>query len=374
MEYILQLGLNKSNDSNALHEGLVRIVWLIDQILDLVAENASDSDQNQDSQFRSQLERPRNEILNTVGSRVQESLASRTLDLCRKQFENVRRSRAEREERIAEIILFLRQSLAGLAGDSRRFHEDLIGTTDRIRGLTQLKDMQELKSRVVAEVDELTRVVQEKQKRDELQHEQFSKQIAVLQNKLEKARTEASLDGLTGIANRRTFDFVIQRWVSAHQESEEPFTIAFLDLDDFKQVNDEFGHQIGDQLLAQLAQRLGKSIRSSDFLARYGGEEFVVLSAGTKLDQSEKRFSDILRVIEKTTFTCKSEEKGDLEFRITVSCGVAEYALHEPAKDLVRRADEALYEAKRAGKNRVASKKRPLLGAYYEGRKRKPAI
>jgi len=126
-------------------------------------------------------------------------------------------------------------------------------------------------------------------------------------------------------------------------------------------------------VLVRIARELRANIRSSDFLARYGGEEFVILSEEMKLSECEKRFSEVLRRIEAAKFECKSNSGSMVEISITVSCGVAEYALDEPAKDLVRRADDALYEAKRQGKNRVACKKRPLLGAYYEGRRRTPA-
>ena len=217
---------------------------------------------------------------------------------------------------------------------------------------------------------ELNRVVIEKQKREQVQFAQLSEQISVLQRKLEVAKVEASLDGLTGTANRRNFDFMIQRWVIAHEKSEEPFTVAIFDLDNFKQVNDSYGHQVGDQVLISAAMELGRNIRTSDFLARYGGEEFVILSDGMRLSESERRFAALLRRIEQMSFECKSAEKGMLAISLTASCGVAEYALGESAKDLIRRADEALYEAKRAGKNQVSTKRRSLLGAFYEGRQR----
>jgi diguanylate cyclase len=106
-----------------------------------------------------------------------------------------------------------------------------------------------------------------------------------------------------------------------------------------------------------------------DYLARYGGEEFVVLSSGMKLSESETRFSNIIKVIGATPFQCM-KEKDPLAIFITASCGVAEYALGESVKDLIARADEALYDAKKKGKNRAVSKKRPLLSAFYEGRRR----
>jgi diguanylate cyclase len=368
VDYILQLGLNKLRKTDPKNS-MVHVDWLIDQLLEVIAENLADEDTSSSS-FRSQLEGLRRDILQASGDQVPSPTALNTLDLCRGQFMHCQSKRLKRDEYFAEIIVFLRKALAGLTGDSRTFHEDLLGTTGRIKDLIELKDIEELKSRIAAEVSELNRVVSEKQKREQVQFAQLSEQISVLQHKLEAAKVEASLDGLTGIANRRNFDFTIQRWVIAHEKSEEPFTVAIFDLDNFKQINDNYGHQVGDQVLVSTAMELGRNIRANDFLARYGGEEFVILSDGMKLQDSEKRFSEILSRIERAHFDCKTPEKGELIVSLTASCGVAEYALGEGVHNLISRADEALYEAKRLGKKRVATKRRPLLSAFYEGRKR----
>lgn len=368
MDHIIQLHLNIEDKSNP-NAPAVQIVWLIDRLLEVIAENLSDQDAECRA-FRSQLEGLRREILGSAGSEIPALTAENALELCRGQFKYLHARRLERDEYFADIIAFLRKSLINLTGDSRTFHEDLLSTTDRIQGLVELKDVQELRNRITEEVDELNRVVREKQKREQIQFAELSQQILSLQKRLEEAKVEASLDGLTGIANRRNFDFTIQRWVIAHEKNEEPFTVALFDLDNFKDINDSFGHQVGDQVLISTAMEIRKNIRSTDFLARYGGEEFVVLSSGSKLADSQKRFVALLQHIETMRFDCKSAEKGTLAVTLTASCGVAEYALGESANDLIKRADEALYEAKRAGKNQAVAKRRPLLSAFYEGRKR----
>jgi diguanylate cyclase (GGDEF)-like protein len=368
VDQILELNLNKLRKSDS-KDPTVQVIWLVDQLLEVIAENIS-RDDNGSNSFRSQLEGLRRKILESGIVGISGMTALGTLDLCREQFSRVQTRRFERDAHFTEIIAFLRKALASLTGESRTFHENLLGTTDRIRGLVELKDIQELKSRITAEVNELNRAVQEKQKREQIQYAQLSEQIVSLQKKLEEAKAEASLDGLTGIANRRNFDFTIQRWIVAHEKSEDPFTVALFDLDNFKQINDSFGHQIGDQVLVATAMEMARNIRASDFLARYGGDEFVVLSSGMKLAECQKRFTALLQYIETLQFECKGAEKNPLPVHLTASCGVAEYALGENTKDLIYRADEALYEAKRAGKNQVIAKRRPLLSAFYEGRKR----
>jgi diguanylate cyclase len=367
-DYILQLHLNRLRKSGIANP-TIQAVWLIDQILEVIAENLTDEDKAGTS-FRSQLEKLRREVLESDGGNVQGITALNALDLCRGQFMYVQNKRLERDKNFTEIIAYLTQSLASLTGDSRTFHDDLLGTTDRIKNLVELKNIQELKDRITAEVNALNQAVLERKKREQVQYAQLSDKIAGLQKKLEEARAEASVDGLTGVANRRSFDFTIRRWVAAHEKSEEPFTVAIFDLDDFKKINDNYGHQFGDQVLISTAAEIGKSIRASDFLARYGGEEFVVLSSGMKLAESQKRFSALLKSIERMKLGYQGADGKTVSVSITASCGVAEYALGENLKDLVGRADSALYEAKRAGKNQVATKRRPLLSAFYEGRKR----
>ena len=368
MDYILQLGLNKLRKTDSRNP-IVQIDWLIDQLLEVIAENLTDEDSG-GSSFRVQLEGFRREILEAGRDGIPGLTALNTLDICRGQFKHCQNKQLKRDEYFTEIIIFLRKALINLSGDTKTFHEDLLVTTDRMKHLVDLRDIEELKSRITAEVNELNQAVTEKQKRDQVQFAQLSEQVAVLQHKLEAAKAEASLDGLTGIANRRNFDFTVQRWVIAHEKNEEPFTVALFDLDTFKQINDNYGHQVGDQVLIATAMELGKCIRASDFLARYGGEEFVILSAGMRLPESEKRFSEILRRIEGTRFNCKAADGGELNISLTASCGVAEFAFGEHVHNLIRRADEALYEAKRSGKNRVATKRRSFFKTFTEDRKR----
>jgi diguanylate cyclase (GGDEF)-like protein len=368
VDHILQLGLNRLRKTDP-RDPAVQVAWLIDQILEVVTENLSDEDTDGIS-FRSKLESLRQEILKGEKGEVSKLTAATTLDLCRGQFKKTQSKWMERDVYFAEIILFLRNALANLTGDNQTFHSDLMGTTDRIREIIKIEDIRELRTRVTGEVNQLKEMIAEKQINYKAQISQLSEKITVLQQKLEEAKAEASIDGLTGVANRRSFDFTIQRWVIGYEKNESPFTVAIIDLDNFKQINDSYGHQVGDQVLAQTAAVLAKNIRGDDFLARYGGEEFIVLISGLRLAESEKRFSEVLKQIEARHFGCRKTELEEVPVSVTASCGIAEYAFGEKARDLISRADEALYEAKRAGKNRVVAKRRSLLSAFYEGRKR----
>jgi diguanylate cyclase len=364
MDRIIQLGLTGYDSSDPE----IKIVWLIDQLLDVLTENLANDDRS-GAQFRSHLEQLRHEIIQSGGKSAPRPVAMNALELCRQQFRESQARNTRRDEQFAEIILFLRTALANLAGDSNVFNSSILETSGRFKMLVQINDIDEIKSKLAVEVSQLNKAIQEKQKRDQIQYEELSRQVALLQSKLKEAKAEASKDGLTGIANRRDFEIAIKKWINEKSAAEEPFTIAVFDLDNFKSVNDNHGHLVGDQVLIAAANILNQNIRDADYLARYGGEEFVVLSSAMKLAESENRFSNILKIIENTPLQCK-KDNAPLTVSITVSCGVAEYALGENAKDLIARADEALYEAKKKGKNRAVSKRRPLLSAFYEGRRR----
>ena len=153
---------------------------------------------------------------------------------------------------------------------------------------------------------------------------------------------------------RTPWKLALQRWIESHKKSAETFTLALFDLDDFRQINNGFGHQIGNQILAHAALELGRNIRSKDFLARCGGDKFAVLTSGMDLSVAEKRFSQMLRILEAARLRCRKMDQMEyLSLSFTASCGVAEYALQESARELLSRVHDALYEAKRLGKNRI---------------------
>ena len=370
MEWIIELGLSKRRKSDR-DDSMVKIGHLVDQLLSLIAENTLEGERGNGSVLRSPMYQIRGRIAGVSGSDIPRSIAEESLELCQNLFKQVQIRGLERVEKFTEVIEVLREALANVAGSSKAFNTRLLSSSDRLNRLAGIGEIQELKRRITGEVQELKRVVLEKQKQDEIQSSQLSQRISILQKRLDEANAEASLDGLMHVANRRSFDLAIQHWIEDHEKSEEPFTLALFDLDNFKRVNDTFGHQIGDQVLVFVAQVLSQSIRAGDFLARYGGEELVVLFNGMRLQTAEARVPELLQQIAASRIECKKADETTI-VSITVSCGAAEYALGEKSEDLIHRADEALYEAKRQGRNRIATKRRPLLSAFYEGRKRNP--
>ena len=129
-----------------------------------------------------------------------------------------------------------------------------------------------------------------------------------------------------------------------------------IDIDDFKQINDNFGHTIGDRVLMALAQKCRNHIRGEDFLARYGGEEFTIILEGASLRIALKKAREICSLIASVRYATSESQKDDY-LSMTVSIGVSQYKKGDSAGDLIERADKALYDAKRKGKNRAVSRK-----------------
>jgi len=167
-----------------------------------------------------------------------------------------------------------------------------------------------------------------------------------------------ALDGLTGVADRKSFDEEVERWIVRRSTDERAFACGMIDLDHFKAVNDTYGHQAGDFVLKHAADFLKKHLGNSDFLARYGGEEFVVLLENTDIQQAQERLTVLLLALRSQTF----EYKGN-QISVTFSCGLAECGSGDDKEMLVARADSNLYEAKNNGRNRVISGGGPLSAA-----------
>ncbi len=176
-------------------------------------------------------------------------------------------------------------------------------------------------------------------------------QLETVESDREKYRWLATVDALTGCMNRRAFTDRLERELERVRRYNVELSILMIDLDRFKDVNDSFGHIVGDGVLRQLGDLLREEVRSVDLAARYGGEEFVILLPDTDLDGAVAFAERLRKRVEQKNFA----QTGN-PLRITVSVGVAtaslEGELTEP-ESLIARADEALYRAKNEGRNRV---------------------
>ena len=160
----------------------------------------------------------------------------------------------------------------------------------------------------------------------------------------------ALMDGLTQIYNRRYFEELLRREAERAARYPQKFSLMMIDVDDFKKYNDAYGHVEGDKVLREMAAAILCRIRSTDCVARYGGEEFAVISPQTDKEGGSVLAARLIDVIANKEFVLDNSQKT----KITISVGIATFGDDAKTKeDLVKRADEALYQAKKLGKNRM---------------------
>lgn len=171
-----------------------------------------------------------------------------------------------------------------------------------------------------------------------------------LRKELEEKVNLSTKDGLTGVFNRRYFDIHIKQMSEKAKISNQKISLLILDMDFFKLVNDNYGHQAGDKVLQSLCEILKHSVRVTDLIARYGGEEFAVLFTNMELDMALAKAESIRKAVEDFNFDIPGQTQ---PIKKTVSIGVAEFVPQEEVESFISRTDKALYKAKETGRNRV---------------------
>ena len=169
----------------------------------------------------------------------------------------------------------------------------------------------------------------------------------------EMSLSMALTDGLTGLFNRRYLSTHLARTIQRIAETQKPVSAILFDIDHFKAVNDTHGHDVGDNVLKEVAGRVSRNLRNFDTVARYGGEEFVIVMPDASLDAAALGADRLRQQIASEPFDASKPAE---PLTVTISLGVA--MTQDPAShpdDLLRNADRALYDAKRAGRNRVAA-------------------
>ncbi len=184
----------------------------------------------------------------------------------------------------------------------------------------------------------------------------IGERILALEARLRQIATE---DELTGLLNRRAGWSRIEQELSRAKRERTPLSVLLMDIDHFKRINDEYGHPVGDEALRLLGDVLRRSRRDYDHVARWGGEEFLLVLPSATAEEAAGAAERIRASVEEAWLP--RADGGEVRF--TLSVGVAEATADSTLEDLVRRADEALYRAKREGRNRVCVSPCPAIPA-----------
>jgi diguanylate cyclase len=265
-------------------------------------------------------------------------------------------SSARSEEMIRHAGEQINSTIKNVTGVVRDVHNatanysgSLESVNEKISTIKTPEEMRELVGTVMSETKDMI----ERNQVLEQELDRSSSLMEELQRDLEQVRKEAMTDGLTGLSNRKAFDAAIARVAEESNETGSSFTLLMLDIDHFKSFNDNYGHQIGDQVLRLVSRTLTEGIKGRDIAARYGGEEFAIILPDTNLSAGVAVGNSLRKAV--ATKDVINRSSGEKLGRITMSVGVAEYIEGEKITDLIERADQALYTAKHNGRNQVAA-------------------
>ncbi|MCB5188936.1 GGDEF domain-containing protein [Methylobacillus caricis] len=251
-------------------------------------------------------------------------------------------------KKMAEIFVV---RLADMTESTSEYQNKIDGYKQRI---TETEDILELNSLINSMMEDTRNIgLNIRQSREMLSETQLKvieaeRLIDELTSKLEYFSEVAHEDYLTGTLNRRGMEEALEREFDRADRHSTQLSVAMMDVDHFKQLNDKLGHATGDKALAHLAKVIKESLRTTDVLARYGGEEFIIILPGTGETEAVDIIRRSQRELTRSFFMHKNER-----VLITFSAGVAERKQDEPSAELLPRADTALYKAKQSGRNRV---------------------
>jgi diguanylate cyclase len=290
--------------------------------------------------------------------KIEEGLSARgvravsdMLHHARKRQGEVRGEREKARDALKSLITQMLAELGELGSKTGNFHQSVGRYAEVIEQSDSLESLTGVVREMVAESRAVQTLVQQTQERLQEEHSKatdLTQRVVELEDEMKRLSDEVSTDQLTQIANRRGLmqAFEIER--ARLERSGGELSIGLLDIDNFKRLNDELGHSAGDEALKSLAAVVSKTLRPSDRVARYGGEEFVVLLPETPVGEGEQVLTRLQRSLTGGLFMHK-----DKQVFVTFSAGVTGYRPDERIEDSLERADQALYEAKRTGKNRT---------------------
>ncbi|HKX42997.1 MAG TPA: GGDEF domain-containing protein [Burkholderiaceae bacterium] len=275
-------------------------------------------------------------------------------DLLRDTRERQGRLREERErarDSLKGLINRMLAELDELGSQTGNFHDSVGRYADVIEKADSLESLAGVVREMVEESRTVHSLVQQTQARLQDEHHKardLARRVDELEGEMRRLSEEVSTDQLTQVANRRGLLQAFEGERARVERGGGSLAVGLLDIDNFKRLNDELGHGAGDEALRSLAARVSAALRPTDRVARYGGEEFVVLLPDTPVAEGQQILTRLQRSLTGGLFMHESKQ-----VFVTFSAGVTAYRVNEAIETALERADQALYEAKRTGKNRT---------------------
>jgi diguanylate cyclase len=316
---------------------------LIDNISELVVD---------DHWLHGQIDAIRNIIDKPLSQRNIDDAERCLREVIAKQ-SKIKNSLVEAKDALKVMLTTFVDQLSNLADSTSDYHDKIEVCAEKI---TQAEDIGQLQE-VIADLVQETKAIQENTKRSQAELEatrhkvqETESRITQLQQELEEASSLVRHDQLTGVFNRRGLDEILVKECARARRHQTPLSLALLDIDNFKKLNDSFGHDTGDAALIHLSRVARESLRPQDSVGRYGGEEFIILLPETALEDAVAVVTRLQRELTRHIFMHEREKT-----LITFSAGVTLWQNEEAPNLTIKRADEAMYSAKKSGKNRVVA-------------------
>ena len=334
----------RGGDKVKIQEGLVRLLrLLVENVGELVAD---------DKWLHGQI--------TTLQEIIAQPIDNRTLADAERGLRNaiikqglLQGSLTDAKATLKSLMTIFIDRLGAITESTGDYHTKIEGYSQKISSADNLAEL----NHILGDIMHDTRIIQASalHSHEELlstrkQASEAGERIKQLEQQLEQASEMMHADQLTGALNRRGLDEALEREVKRADRSQTPVSIALLDIDNFKQLNDTLGHQVGDQALVHLTKVIQDTLRPTDAVARYGGEEFLILLPDTGLEEAMAIITRLQRELTKKFFMNDNQR-----LLITFSAGVALRADAEDPSDVIGRADKAMYHAKQTGKNQVVA-------------------
>ena len=269
----------------------------------------------------------------------------------RRQQQRLKGERDHAREALKTLVHNLMAELSALGGSTGRFGDQLETYAETIEQSDSLDSLASLVRSMIQQSREVQSEVASASERlqvGQAEAVQLSTRVRELEGELRRLSEEVSIDALTQVANRRGLAEAFAAESARHGRDGSTLAVALIDIDNFKRLNDSLGHSVGDQALKSLATRVRVALRPVDHVARFGGEEFVLLLPATEIPAAQDALTRLQRDLTASLFMHDGRD-----VFVTFSAGVTAWRVGEALEPAIERADEALYEAKRTGKNRT---------------------
>ncbi len=298
-----------------------------------------------------ELKRNLSELKTAISTRMSPAALATTDNGVREQIRSWGRGTAKHYQQktceVKEMLLMMARTAESVGARDQRCAGQMSEVTERLKAIASLDDLTEIRTSIEKSASELRSSIERMTAEGKAVLDQLKEQVATYQAKLEEAEEIASRDALTGLSSRLYVEGQLEKRFGAGS----PFCVAIVDIDRFKKVNDDHGHVTGDDLLKQFSTELRSACRATDVIGRWGGDEFILLF-DCPLAEAEAQVVRLRKWI-CGSYTVRGKA-GELKLQVGASIGLAERAPGEEMKELLARADAAMYAEKGAGREKVA--------------------